>query len=406
MAKGLLHNRHFIADYVRRHGPVSRFELARRFEMNASTVGNIVEGLLADGLLIETGESRPQPRSGRPPIFLRVHPGAGCFGGVDVYRGGVTGVVTDFSGTILARRTEPLGPAPRRATVVQAIRGTLASLLVETGVASRVKAIGVGLPGLVDREAGVGLRYRPIAEWRDVPVGKLLEEAFAVPVFVDHNSNCVALGEACLGAGVNYHHVVALLLRTGVSIGVVRHREIVYQSSLGEGELGHTTVRVNGVRCWCGARGCLEAYASGHALLRQVQALARRNPGWPGAATLPSAGQPFDPAAVCRLAKAGDEPAEAMLRALFRYLGTGVNTIARLLAPDAVVVHGSFAAAGDWLVEEVRAVIGLARQHPVRLPEIIVSTQDASMGAAGAALMAASLTVNPARRVTGPPRRR
>ena len=160
------------------------------------------------------------------------------------------------------------------------------------------------------------------------------------------------------------------------------------------------------MRCWCGARGCLEAYASGHALLRQVQALARRNPGWPGAATLPSAGQPFDPAAVCRLAKAGDEPAEAMLRALFRYLGTGVNTIARLLAPDAVVVHGSFATAGDWLVEEVRAVIGLARQHPVRLPEIIVSTQDASMGAAGAALMAASLTVNPARRVTGPPRRR
>lgn len=406
MAKGLLQNRHFITDYVRRHGPVSRFDLARQFEMNASTVGNIVDGLLAEGLLVETGEVRPHPASGRPPILLRVHPGAGRFGGVDVYRGGIAGVVTDFAGTVLARRTQPLGPGSRRATVLRGIEGLLRELLAETATAGVLRAIGIGLPGLVDRETGVGLRYRPIADWRCVPVGELLEGTFAVPAFVDHNSNCVALGEACLGDGSRYDHVVALLLRTGVSVGVVRHREIICQSSLGEGELGHTTIRVNGARCWCGARGCLEAYASGHALLQRVQSLARRDPTWPGVAVLPTGTQSFDPSAVCQLAKAGDERAEAMLREMFRYLGTGVNTVARLLAPDALVVHGSFAAAGDWLIEEVRGVMGAAIQHPARLPDIIVSGADASIGAAGAALMAASLTINRVHRLTGPPRRR
>ena len=62
--------------------------------------------------------------------------------------------------------------------------------------------------------------------------------------------------------------------------------------------------------------------------------------------------------------------------------------------------------AGDWLIEEVRGVMGAAIQHPARLPDIIVSSADASIGAAGAALMAASLTINRVHRLTGPPRRR
>jgi glucokinase len=87
MAKGILQHRDFIVDYVRRNQPVSRLQIAREFEMHASTVGNIVDALIADGLVMETDESRQSPSAGRPPRFLRVNPHAGAFVGIDLYDG-------------------------------------------------------------------------------------------------------------------------------------------------------------------------------------------------------------------------------------------------------------------------------------------------------------------------------
>ena len=257
-----------------------------------------------------------------------------------------------------------------------------------------LRGIGAGLPGLVDREAGRALSYRPIRNWHDVAVQEILEKTFEVPVAVEHNGNTMALGEACFGAAAGHDHVVAVLLRTGVSIGEARHREILRFSSAGSGELGHTIIDENGPRCWCGARGCLEAFASGWALRDYLWDYLRDHPAWPGRAAF-SADDGFDPAALCRLAVAGDTKAEASLRDVFHYLGLGIQTVARLLAPAAVVISGPFHAAEALIREEVLRVLALPKAHPPRQPEIIVSREGDRMGAAGAALLAAARFCNP-----------
>ncbi|MBN2450902.1 MAG: ROK family transcriptional regulator [Lentisphaeria bacterium] len=398
MAKGILQNRDFIIDYVRRNEPVSRLRIAREFGMNPSTVGNMVETLLGEGIVVESPGPRGR-RVGRPPILLHVNPGAGRFAGVDVYRTRVTAALTDFSGNVLADAAIPLGPQPRREGVLRSVLTALHGLLEADDRGVGLKAIGIGLPGVVDRDAGIARRYDPIRDWRDVPVRQRLAERFGTPVYVDHNSNTVALGEACAGDATAYDHVVTVLLRAGVSMGVVRHRELQPQSPLGAGELGHTVIAVGGRRCWCGARGCLEAYASAWALQRCARRVLAAHPSWEGGAAFAARGGSFDPALICRLAGQGEDRACRLLRPMFRFLGTGIQTVVRLLAPEAVVVSGSFHEAGELLREEVLGVLEQPLRHPVRVPAIIVSSRGDRIGAVGAALLAASMVCNPIHRV-------
>jgi len=399
MAKGILQLRDFIVDYVRRNQPVSRLGIAREFEMYASTVGNIVEGLLEDGLLIETDECRETPSAGRPPRFLRVNPGSGQFLGIDVYRRQLTAVLTDFSGNLRGDTSVSFPARADRRLVIGAMISASQRLLTAEGASpDSLKGIGVGLPGLVDREAGVALSYRPIRRWQDVPVRDILESTLWVPASVEHNSNTMALGEACFGDAAPYDHVVSVLLRTGVSLGEAQHRDIPRTSPIGAGELGHTIINVRGPRCWCGTRGCLEAYASGWALRKRLWRHLRHHPDWPGRDAFDEQGV-FDPAVICELARNGDPKSEESLRNVFHYLAIGVNTIARLIAPDAVVINGSFNAAGDLIREEILAVLNRPLDHPLRIPQVIVSSQGDRMGALGAALMAASRFCNPVHRI-------
>ncbi len=398
MAKGILQQRDFIVDYIRRNQCVSRLHIAREFDMHPSTVGNIVEVLLSSGLVMETPGRLRSTGAGRPPRLLRLNPDAGCFIGLDVYRRRITAVLTDFSGSPRLETTLPLPHSPRRKTALGLMEEAVRRLIGSGDRAAGLRGIGTGLPGLVDRQAGVGVSYRPIRDWRDVPVRRRLEDSFGVPVFVEHNSNTMALGEACFGAASDYDHVVAVLLRTGISIGEVRHREIHRFASTGAGELGHTIIDARGPICWCGARGCLEAHVSGWALRKRLRRYLHTHPDWPGRAAFTSVGE-FDPAILCRLAAGGEPRAEAILRPAFRALGIGIHTVTRLLAPDAIVISGPFHAAATLMREEIAAVLRRPGAHPPRLPEIIVSGEGDRIGAVGAALLAASRFCNPIHRM-------
>jgi predicted NBD/HSP70 family sugar kinase len=307
--------------------------------------------------------------------------------------------MTDYSGDVCGDVSIALPARPERGIV---LAGMIDAIQTLTGDGRRdpdsLRGIGLGLPGLVDRDSGTALSYRPIRRWKDVPVRDILEGALGVPVSVEHNSNTMALGEACLGDAADFDHVVSVLIRTGVSIGEAQHRDICRHSPVGAGELGHTVVNVRGPACWCGTRGCLEAYASGWALQKRLRRYLRTHEQWTGRQAFSDDGS-LDATALCRLAMEGDAKAEASIREVFHYLGIGINTVVRLLAPDAVIINGPFNVAAPIIREEILAVLQRPLEHPLRLPDVIVSQQDDRIGAVGAALMAASHYCNPIHRV-------
>jgi glucokinase len=189
-------------------------------------------------------------------------------------------------------------------------------------------AIGIGATGRVDTSTGriVGATDM-LPGWRGVALGETVQASFGLPVAVDNDGNAAALGEAWTGAARGVGHFVLLTLGTGVGGAVVHDGQPIRGSSYRAGELGHMILYPDGRTCRCGARGCLEEYVSGPALLARANETA---------GTI----QYESPAAVVTAAGAGDPVARDAVDGLSADLAIAVRSLANVYDPQLFVVTG------------------------------------------------------------------
>ena len=225
------------------------------------------------------------------------------------------------------------------------------ALAEEAGVPWReVAAVGVSLPGPLDREAGVLLDPPNLqGDWRGAPVQAWLSESLQKPVALENDANAAALAEWRFGAGRGCGDLVYLTMSTGVGGGLVLggklHRGVLESA----GEIGHAPVEWQGEACACGQRGCLEAYVGGAAWTRR---LAQRTPPESLAAQLASApGAPpkVRPEHIVAAAKQGDDFALSEMARYNDYLARGIAVLAYALAPEMVILGTIPSAAGAAL---------------------------------------------------------
>ena len=213
-----------------------------------------------------------------------------------------------------------------------------------------VGAIGVGIAGLVDHQAG-RLVWAPHIAAVDVEVASELGRRLGRVVLVDNDANCAALAEGRLGAGVGFDTVLVLILGTGIGMGLVVGSELYRGRGLA-GEAGHMTMVPNGSACACGKRGCWETVVSGWRLEQGLS-----------------------------LAEAG------------RWLGRGIANLIAIIDPDIVVVGGGVVeAAGEELLSPARSEIGYALEgadHRQSTP-VVAGHFGMWAGAMGGALLAAA----------------
>jgi glucokinase len=252
-----------------------------------------------------------------------------------------------------------------------------------------VKAIGFGIPALVDWEHGIARwsTHLPIADVRFLDV---MSERLGLPVVVDNDANAALLAEARYGAARECAHAVLVALGTGIGSGLLLDGRI-YRGSRGMGaEIGHMVVDLDGPGCQgaCPGRGCLEVMASGSAIGREGVAAARRAPGSALGRRL-SAGREITGGIVTELAHDGDEAARSVLAEIGRRLGYGLVSVVNVFNPEAIVIGGGAIAAGELLLEPARAVVAERALPPGRETLRIVPTHfgDES-GMLGAALLA------------------
>lgn len=204
-----------------------------------------------------------------------------------------------------------------------------------------VRGIGVGVPGPVD--AGrVAAEVPHAPDLADRPLADLLRARFALPAYVDNDVNALALGEWRFGAGRGVRSLVVLAPGTGFGCGIILDGRLVRGANGYGGEFGHTPVKFDGPRCWCGGRGCLAVYASG----RGIAEAARARVAGDASAPLAVAGggvEGITAAVVFRLAAAGDPVASAVVDEACRALGAMIATMVNGLNPEAIVVTGGVA---------------------------------------------------------------
>jgi glucokinase len=271
--------------------------------------------------------------------------------GVDVGGTKISGGVVAEDGTVV-EELRVVSPA----TDVEAIEEAIASLVTQLRSRHEIAAVGVGAAGYVDKARSV-VMFAPNIAWRDVDLRAELEQRIDLPVVVENDANAAAWGEFTYGAGHDIDDLLMVAVGTGVGGGVVLDGEL-YRGAFGVGaEIGHMRVVPDGILCGCGNRGCLEQYASGSALVREVRAAARGG-SLLAAGVLELAGGDPDKITgplVTEAAHAGDPFAVEQLEALGRWLGEGIASLTAVLDPAVVVIGGGVSEAGDALLDPVRS---------------------------------------------------
>ncbi len=251
-----------------------------------------------------------------------------------------------------------------------------------------VEAIGMGIPATIDQEKGeaVFTVNLPIA---NLPIRDLVTERTGLPAFLDNDANVAALAEQLFGAARGAENAVMLTIGTGIGGGLVLGGEL-YRGSNGAGaELGHVTIKMDGLACQgnCPGHGCIETYASGTALGREGRAAAEREPS-SALGKLLAAGEAVDGKAVTIAARAGDATARGVFDLVGRRLGVALASFANIFGPEVFVIGGGVIAAGDLLLDPARAELRKRALPPMNRTPVLAAELGEDAGMIGAAAMA------------------
>ncbi len=212
------------------------------------------------------------------------------------------------------------------------------------GGGAELAAIGVSAGGPVDVETGTLLSVPNSPGWEDVPIASEFAGAFGVPVHVENDANACALAEWRYGAGRGSDHLAFLTFSTGIGAGLVLGGRLYRGARNLAGEVGHVEIVPDGLPCGCGQRGCLEAYASGAGIVQRLEAAFDENPS-----------PPRNARELVRAAKGGDAFSIDFLAETADFLARGLAQLAFILNVDRIVLGTIAAAAGDILLEPLRA---------------------------------------------------
>ena len=277
---------------------------------------------------------------------------------------------TTISGGLVTPAGEVLSAtsAPTRAgsgTTIATIERLIGELRQLAG-ARVVRGVGVGVPGPVDTVAGRIAEPVPHApDLAGQPLAALLRARFELPVYVDNDVNALALGEWRFGAARGTRSLVVLAPGTGFGSALVLDGRLVRGTVGFGGEFGHTPVKFDGPRCFCGLRGCLALYASGRGI---ADAARERVAGLASAPLLDAAGGDPDAitaAHVFRLAAGGDPTAGAIVDTACRALGAMLGTIVNGLNPEVIVITGGVV---ESLALLEKRILAAAAEHAFPQP--------------------------------------
>ena len=275
--------------------------------------------------------------------------------GVDVGGTKIASGVIDEQGQVLHEDQLPT-PDPHGKGVSTAIADAIAELVGRHRRLHTVEAVGIGAAGFVDCDRSKVL-FAPNIAWRDEPLRDHVADRVDLPVVVENDASAAAWAEFRFGAGEDVDDLVLLTVGTGIGGGIVLDGAL-HRGAFGvAAEVGHLRVVPGGERCGCGNRGCWEQYASGRALVREARELIRS--GSPLAGALADAcGGDADAVQgpmVTSLAQAGDRASVELVAEAGRWLGEGMASLAAVLDPAVAVVGGGVSAAGDLLLDPMRA---------------------------------------------------
>jgi N-acetylglucosamine repressor len=361
--------------HIRAREGLSRVELARTLNLAPSTVGIYVDYLFEEGFLFE---GKPAEREfGRPPTILGLNPRGGRFIGVDFEARNVMAVAVDFSQRPLKQFHDTLSGAEPVENILRKIEHAIDT--VSAGDDRKVLGIGIGVPGVIDPVKGIGLSYKHIKGWENVPLVSRLSERFGVPVFVENTIRTMALAELWFGQGRGLRNFICLGMRSGLGAGIIIDGQVYHGADNRAGEIGDWPCVLEGPNATAGSPSPtfftrLEDIASFQWLRRQLALAAKVETEMPIEALV-------------QAATAGDKVVLAFLDQVARAFGPVLNQLNCAFNPERIILAGAITAFGDLFQQRLEHSLR-AFAPPAGPPQVVHSHLGPFNGAIGAAALA------------------
>jgi len=350
-------NKAIVLNAIWNQPDICRAEISRLSGLNRATVSSLVEELIADGYVVESGIG--ESALGRKPVMLRANGNACVMAGVDLGVDYAKLAMADFAMNVLATETLPVSENPNPEDVVTMI-GARIHQLVE-GAPDTVRGlagIGLGVPGLVDSDRGI-LAFAPNLRWENVPLRALIQSEFDVPVFIDNEANAGAIGEKRFGAGRGVQNILYFSAGIGIGAGVLVDGRLLSGSRGYAGEVGHFTMNQGGLKCGCGNQGCWETVASESAAISRVKsaiAAGRQTLLQEVMSSRASGGEWSRLTAddLLDACESGDAVAIEALEETGRNLGTGIAGFVNAFNPELVILGNSMGRMRGFVLDEAQ----------------------------------------------------
>jgi glucokinase-like ROK family protein len=346
-----------VLQLIRKLGSVSRADLAKRSRLSAPTVTRIVDSLINhEKLVLDVGVG--SSAGGRPPNLVRFAAGARFIVGVDVGRTNTHAALANLDATVVEQTTCPTNVDEGFLAVMDRVAGLVQHLIASSRVDPHdIMGVGVAVGGLIRKERSI-IESSPDFGWTEVDAVSELEKRLGLPVRLDNVTRVTAIGEYHFGIGKRFQDFICVNVGYGVGAGIIVGGAPFYGSHGTAGEFGHTVVSKGDPRlCNCGNRGCVEAIASGYGIANTARERVRA--GEPSALRGACGGDldRISAEMVAQASRQGDELASSVLREAMELLGVGILNLVNLFDPEAIVLSGRVALAGDLVLSTIREIV-------------------------------------------------
>ena len=339
-------NEKLVLRYIQHSQGISQSEIVQKTGLKAPTVLRIFSILEADGLIMV--QKNPPERDfgdkkGRRPVYYTVNPRARYVIGLEFWSLTAFILVVDFARNPVYSLEICLREDVDALTIYSQLEKLIAQAITESGIdPARILGLGVGAPGQVDVKTGEIISYRKTKGFTNFNLGQRLHERFGCRVKVANNAGVIALHAYRQGVAKESHALFTFFIRRGVG-GAFIHEGNLF-SVLGKTafEVGHTIVNMDGKSCYCGSRGCLEAYISEAAILESLEENDLHFD------TIEEVEQ--------RLA-VEDRAVTDIVRQCARYLSVSGQSVLRLLSPDGFLIITRFRTLSRIFADELEQMI-------------------------------------------------
>ena len=377
-------NKYHVLETIRCHGQISRVEISERTLLSGTTVSAITGALIEEGLIhaIHTPPNGELQR-GRPRVLLGLVADAAYVLGIKISESTTTVTLVDFRGELVASSQLPIRMARQPADVItDLIEDALNDCVNKSGVdRSRIKGIGIGVPGLVDPRSGKSHSSSVFGE-REIPIGALLSERTGLPVKLEKPANLLALAESWFGYAQTEKTFAVVALDQTASVGLWIESDLHRGASTLGPTFGHIKVGGAGQTCECGQVDCLNAYVSRSAMRRDA-------PARLGESFLERPLARTDMmAALAEASDAGIAAAQALIDDQGTRLGVGVSHVVNLINPEKIILAFESARYCDLVAPALKAAVAANsfRAH-FAATQLIFHTLDDQLWARGAAAL-------------------